>query len=463
MKTRLIYFFALSVAAVFITLAVYNNRSNAQGQVGGGAPGGVEIDTSGVLRMRYHADPRGMLTKRRLEEAKASLSADIAKPSKLRKVSLTRLEAAVARQIAAGGGIPDDMKYLAGLTRIQYVFYYPETKDIVIAGPAEGYFHDLSGRVVGTVSGRSVLELEDLVTALRMYSPDGRRGTVISCSIDPTQEGLAKMQEFLRQIGGRALPMHTKHIVEGLRTSLGMQTVTLKGVPAKTHFAQVLVEADYRMKLIGIGLERPAVKITSYVDRASPAAVSRNALQRWYFVPNYECVRVSEDETAMELVGDGVKLIGKDEMVTAGGGLVRGTTVDRASQAFVTGFTAKYGALAQKAPVFAQLRNLIDMSVAAAYIQDRDLFAKAEWKMPIFGDEKTFPVEVHETPKQVETAVNAIWKGQTLMTPIGGGVNIQPRQALSGSNLLSDEDGEVAKTRAGIDIRSIPADKWWWD
>jgi hypothetical protein len=459
MKTRLIYSLALSVAAAFITLGVYNARVTAQGQVGNN-PGGVEIDTSGVLRMRYHADPRGMLTKRRLEEAKASLSADIAKPSKLRKVSLTRLEAAVARQIATGGGIPDDMKYLAGLTRIQYVFYYPETKDIVIAGPAEGYYHDLSGRVVGTVSGRSVLELEDLVTALRMYSPEGRRGTVISCSIDPTQEGLAKMQEFIGRIRG---PMHTRLIVEGLKKSLGMQNVTLKGVPAKTHFAQVLVEADYRMKLIGIGLERPAVKITSYVDRASPAAVSRNALQRWYFVPNYECVRVSEDETAMELVGDGVKLVGKDEMVTAGGGLVRGTTVDRASQAFVTGFTAKYGALAQKVPVFAQLRNLIDMSVAAAYIQDRDLFAKAEWNMPIFGDEKTFPVEVHETPKQVETAVNAIWKGHTLMTPIGGGVNIQPRQALASDNLLSDEEGEVAKTRDGIDIRGIPADKWWWD
>ena len=40
----------------------------------------------------------------------------------------------------------------------------------------------------------------------------------------------------------------------------------------KTHFAQVLVEADYRMKLIGIGLEQPPVRMVSYVDRANPAA-----------------------------------------------------------------------------------------------------------------------------------------------------------------------------------------------
>ena len=52
------------------------------------------------------------------------------------------------------------------------------------------------------------------------------------------------------------------------------------------------------------------------MDRAKPAQVSRNALQRWYFVPDYQCVRVSEDNLAMELVGDGVKLVGEDELVT---------------------------------------------------------------------------------------------------------------------------------------------------
>jgi len=55
-----------------------------------------------------------------------------------------------------------------------------------------------------------------------------------------------------------------------------------------THFAAVLVEADYRMKLIGIGLERPPVRLVSYVDRASPSQISRNALVRWFFTPDYE-------------------------------------------------------------------------------------------------------------------------------------------------------------------------------
>jgi hypothetical protein len=355
------------------------------------------------------------------------------------------------------------MRYLAGLTRIKYVFYYPETRDLVIAGPAEGYMHDLTGRVVGIVSGRSVLELEDLVVALRAYPPSGKRTGMIGCSIDPTAEGLARMQQTLMRLGGRATPRDTQHIAKSLRDALGLQQVSVFGVSGGTHFAQVLVEADYRMKLIGIGLEVPPVRITSYVAKANPASVARNALQRWYFVPNYDCVRVSDDELAMELVGDGVKLVGQDEVVTAGGARVGSTHVDRASQAFVGNFTRQYPELAKKVPVYAQLRNLIDMAVAAAYIQDRDLYARAGWDMRTFGDEAVFPIEVHKAPKTVETAVNAIWKGRTLMTPIGGGVHMQPRQALRADRILVDEDGALSAARKSVDVKALEPGRWWWD
>ena len=41
------------------------------------------------------------------------------------------------------------MRYLAGLLRVRYVFYYPDSKDIVLAGPAEGWVADPAGRIVG--------------------------------------------------------------------------------------------------------------------------------------------------------------------------------------------------------------------------------------------------------------------------------------------------------------------------
>ncbi len=432
------------------------------GGMGGGA-GGIYVDPAGVLRVHFVMDPRGQLTRQRLAEARAGVEPELARPSKLRKISLNRLEAFIADRIANGTGMTDDMKYLAGLTRLQYVFYYPETGDIVIAGPAEGYMHDLTGRVVGMHSGRSVLTLEDLVVALRAFPPTGSDTNVISVSIDPTKEGLAQMQQFLRRMGGRVLPKDTYQLVFGLQKSLGLQTVTIKGISPKTHFAHVLAEADYRMKLIGIGLEVPPVKITSYVARANPSAVSRNALQRWYFTPNYESVRVSEDQLAMEMVGEGVKLIGANELVTGIGSRIQSNVVDRASQLFVKSFTSKYAQLARKSPVFAQLRNLIDMSIAAAFIRQQDYYSQANWEMELFNNEAIFPVELLEEPKTVETAVNAIWKGKRLMTPIGGGINIQPRQAITSERLLADDDDLLDQLHETVDIRNLEVDRWWWD
>ncbi len=424
---------------------------------------GIDIDVDGVMRMHQFADRSGQLTKTRIAEAYRTLPRDLSRSSSLRKVSLNRLEAAVAERIKAGQSPTETMLYLAGLQRIQYVFVYPETGDIVVAGPAEGWASDLSGRVRGITSGAPVIELQDLVVALRAFPPAGGETPVIRCSIDPTKEGLANMQQFLVRLGARATPNQTRFIVDGLRKSLGLQNVTIGGVPADTHFASVLVEADYRMKLIGIGLERTSVRMKSYVDLASPASVSRNAMQRWYFVPNYECLRVADDELAMELVGKSVKLVGADEMVGADGTRVNAGRVDGAGKKFVNGFTDKYEEIAKAVPVYAQLRNLIDMSVAAAYIQRQDFYSQVGWSMDLFGNEDAFSVQTGKAPRQVETAVSAVWRGNRLMTPIGGGVNIQPRLAMNESNLLKDEQGTIKKQHEAITLDHLKDGQWWWD
>ncbi len=440
----------------------------AQGGGGGGDTNifadpiaGVDVDAKGVLKVRQF-DPR--VAQQRLMAARKHVDNDLMRPSKLRKISLNRLEAAAAERVAAGFKPSDDMLALAGLTSVEYVFYYPETRDIVIAGPAEGFVADPTDRFVGIRTGRPVVLLEDMVTALRAYAPSGPSTSVISVSIDPTAEGLQQMQNFLASVRGRVSPSDAARLAQGLKQNLGLQNVTIKGIPTSTHFARVLVEADYRMKLIGIGLERlPApIRMQSYVDRANPNAVAANAMERWYFQPNYDGVAVSEDGLAMKINERGVQLVGANERVAAGGQRVAGR-VNKASQAFCLDFTKNFPMIAQRVRIYDELRQLIDVAIAAAYIQEQDFYGQAGWEMAVFQDESKFAVETYTAPEKVETAVNAIWRGNTLMTPLGGGVHMQPRQALRSDRVAVDREGANSKAQQAASPANLESGQWWWD
>ncbi|MGB0598605.1 MAG: DUF1598 domain-containing protein [Rubripirellula sp.] len=424
-----------------------------------GAPiAGIDVDATGVLRVRQF-DPR--LAQQRLAAARANDDANVMQPSELRKISLNRLEAAIAEAQKAGQPLPDEMKALAGLTAVKHVFYYPDTKDIVIAGPAEGFFADPTERLIGMESGQPVVLLEDLVTALRAYAPGQQPTPVISVSIDPTQEGLKQMNQFLASVRGRLQPSDARRLANGLKQNLGLQTVTFRGIPNTSHFARVLVEADYRMKLVGIGLEKLPVRMMSYVERANPNTIAANAMERWYFQPNYDGIAVSEDGMAMKIKERGVQLVGANERVANGRRTASGR-VNKASQAFCQDFTKQFPEIAQKVRIYAELRQLIDVAIAAAYIQDQDFYGQAEWNMPLLMDESKFSIETYNAPDQVETAVNAIWRGNNLMTPLGGGVQMKPRTAFNKDHLVIDQ-GENNQAKQSAGPSNLADGQWWWD
>ena len=428
------------------------------------------LSAEGVLSLKTFEDPTGQLRAAQVQAAKAQLAANLQARSPLRKVSLLRLEAAV-RQAILDGKKPDPaMTYLAGLQRVQYVFYLPQSRDIVIAGPAEGFAADLSGRVCGLTSGRPALRLDDLVVALRAFPPGGRPTPFIGCTIDPTPEAMTRLQAFQKTIP-HVVPENSRaetgqRIADGLRTALGTAPIRVFGISPQTHCAQMLVEADYRMKLIGIGLEQPPTKISSYFDLIG-AGGRQGILQRWWFTPNYDCVRVSADRQAMELVGDGVQLLTEAKLIAADGELKaavagNGATASGASETFARSFTKKFPELAQRSPVFAELRNSIDLLVAAAFIQQQGFADKANWTMATFGSEQSLPIETEPAPKEVACAVNANWRGSRFVAVAGGGVSIHPAKALEADRLLPDKDGKLGKLHDDI-AKPPPGERWWWD
>lgn len=427
---------------------------NGDGQedqnIGDSQVGGVRIAPNGVLEAAMRVGNARQLNQQRLMAAQNALNKDVQAVSKLRKISLTRLEREVEKLIAAGKPIPAEMRYLAGMTKITHVFYYPESADIVIAGPAEGWFVSADNYVIGMKSGRATLKLEDLIVALRANGPDSNKPSMITCSIDPTKQGLQNYLNVYKQIAnsGQFRRGLEAQVVNAFRNAIGMQKITVEGVSTKTNFARVLVEADYQMKLIGIGMRNPAVPITSFVAKATPGG---RASVRWFFQPDYECVNVNPDRTAMELVGDGVELVEGE-----------GST-SRASRNFCTSFTKNYSKLAEVEPIWAELRNVIDMSVTAAFIKKMRYFEKANWDMATFGDEAAFPVEKYQAPTMVKPLVNAFWRQGQFMAPIAGGVSIQAGVALNSDRVTVSDDGKIDELRNAVKLDDLQDDQWWWD
>ena len=175
----------VALAAIFAAAIV---DSSAHAQLGLGqqrAVGGVIIDPEGVLRSATLDQRQASLQE--LRQSIGQPQGDLAEPAELRMISLAKLQQAMEECAASGKPLSDDMRHLAGIQRVQYVFVYPDQSDIVLAGPAEPWTVRDDASVVGVNSGRPVLKLDDLVVALRSVEPARTEG--ITCSIEPTEEG----------------------------------------------------------------------------------------------------------------------------------------------------------------------------------------------------------------------------------------------------------------------------------
>ena len=434
-----------------------NQTDGNQNQVGGNQTndrpgGGVFINANGVLT-RHAALDFDRVAPRKINAARAShvLPGDVSAKSPMRCVSLNRLE----KSLIAAAGIPtEEMACLAGIQRITHVFYFPESKDIVIAGPAEGWFPGYEGAMVGKTTSLPVCELQDLVVALRAYPPgENSAGQIIGCSIDPTAEGINQLQQFTTRFRGGL--NNRQAFVNGIRQAVGMQTIRVDGIPGTTNAARMMVAADYRMKLIGLGIDsKPIRRMDTFIDHTVPNASDK--LFRWYFTPDYDSVLLTEDHTGMELVGSGVKLVAENEIIGEGTPAVG--ELDPGSKAYTRSFTQHYSQIAGKALVFAQLRNWIDMLICAAHIQREDFYGKAGWSMEFFASEEKYSLERFTVPQEVEPVVGGRAVGLVYVAPVGGGVVIDAARALDEAK----KNDKIADVQKGVAL-NLPDGVWWWD
>lgn len=427
---------------------------------------GIYVDARGLVRPLVQVDRSGSLIGLHAEAKEPAAAGDARKASALRKVSLPRLEKQVQLRLARGEQPTEEMLVLAGLQKIKYVLVYPESRDLVLVGPASDWRKDGEGRLVGRDSGRPVLQLDDLVVIWRQLASaaDARFG----CSITPTQENLAKTHAFLEQSGKSPLkPGQRDAWLKQLRDTLGQQTIDVYGIDPGTRVGQVLVEADYRMKLVGMGLEEGTLGVESYLKliqlKPGEAAPPMDVL-RWWFTMNYDAIVASPDRNVFEIRGQGVQVLSENEMLTKLGERVHTGQSEPLNQEFALSFTKNFAALAAKYPIYAELQNLFDLALVAALVEAERLDDQAQWRLTCFGDPAEYQAPVGVAPKTVETVINhRVIQQKTILAGVSGGVRVDPWKYVERGAVQTDTYGKLKAGYSASAPKNLARDAWWWD
>jgi hypothetical protein len=444
----------IAIGMLALCLLVHaSSRANAQLYARQGAVGGVSVNSDGVLA-NATVDTTGRLA-RLMKKTLQPVPAELASATEMRVISLHKLEEAIGESIRQKKPLSDEMKYLAGLQEIHYVFVDPDTRDILLAGPAEGWKIDKKGAVVGIKTGRPVMLLDDLLVALRTARPAMK--DVISCSIDPTPEGMTRLREYTANMG---TVRSARQTASRFGKILGPQKIKVTVVPDTSHFARVMVAADYRMKRLGMGFDRSPVKgMPSYMQMVKDSGNTRgDMMPRWWLEPRYESVMRSPDGLAWELHGASVKAMTEADFFDEAGRRTKSVKADLVSQAWADNFTKKYDKLAIADPVFGQLRNCMQLAIVAALIVKEDLTGKAGYSMPMLLDPADVAVEKLTAPKQVKSIVKALkLNRRDWLVSTSGGVAInsyaviqKPKENRSLTALRQKTVGKEAAT-------------WWWN
>lgn len=387
---------------------------------------GVYVDADGVLRHRRTVSARRV---RRSGEPE------------MIAVSLPRLIRQLRHHIDVGEAVPDDVRFLKGLVRIDHIVVDDERNDLALVGPAETINAASEFRPLGRASGRPVLQLDDIIVALRRFGPSAR-SRVFGCTLMHTEEGMKRMAALPRV---RVLrPGQRDDQAARMKQALGPLQAKYFGIPTDTRFAFVCIEADYRMKQFSIGLSSlPVPGMRNYLTRIS----GLEGYERFWFADNYEAIEMTEDRGQYLLRGPGLKILASSSPA----GIV---ATNSASQEFAAEFTENMADFERAVPCFADLHNLVDLSIVAGLIATDGLAERIDWDLSwALSAEAYQPAEV-KCPRFAETLINTRRRGKATIN-VAGGVQMNVQQIVSRAKATSS-------VRTSDPLPEFADETTWW-
>ena len=349
---------------------------------------GITLDAAGAIHFR-DPDPKA------IEEArvKAKAAVPITRDEKLCCISLPRLISTVKALREKDKDVPDEIRYLGGMTRIQYVFVYPDERELVIAGPAEAWDATNPLEVIGKVTGRPVMQFDDLIAAMRTARSmrrGGENGGAFGCSIDSARGTEDHVAKLLKENSTKPRPEKMVILAKGI----GLQKVKIFNTDDDTRLAFICAAADCKLKRIALGVEEAPIPGIGAAVESSRAPTSHV-----WFEMAYQPLLASEEGYAFELKGARLQVKVGEDMFTDKDATHRAI-------AFAKLFNLNMDKMCAGVPLFADLQNMADLSMVATLIRLDKLDDKVKWDTLDVYAAIGWPVMTLPPARTVDTLVN---------------------------------------------------------
>lgn len=431
-------------------------------------PGGILVDPSGLVTERTEQqqeddawlDNLEVLLADESQQATAA-QASVAQwrlPARHRCVSLRGVAQQVLRTRVSGQAIDDELRYLAGLSRIEFVVLVPQQRDVVLIGPVSG-IESHHGWLRDRRTGLPTLRLDFFAACAAAVVA----GEPFGCSIDPAPDSLATAARVSEAIRRGEIPLG--RAAESLRLALGEQAIRVFGTAGDTPLAHLMVEADRHMKQMALGVQPMPPGSRNYLDvveQHMELGPPDGQLLRLWFTGAPQAVRVGSQGTVYQLDGRPMKLASETQLAGADGARLE-TQDDVRLLAFVDAFNDDLGEIIRKYPAYGGLQSVYQVAAVAELVRRSEAQPWiAELAAPLLLDDPAGGL------LSVPRRVDSIAVGQRIehrrkrhfVLLASGGVRVEPAATLAA------QFEPYPAIDAVVEFAAPPAagtSRWWWN
>ncbi len=369
--------------------------------------------------------------------------------------------------------LPLEARTLGGITWIHGFIVVPDQQDVILFGEVE--------------EGCPPLQLDDFVVALRNADLQYAKRTDDTiywqnpgCTIDPDPNVLIRLKRVMAGNGTADSADKQAVIDRWAKVCESPQSVGVFGVPFDSHFANVMVQADYDMKLLADGNDAPPVPgLISYMSLNYQRAVaeigsdsdgsSQGLLDRFWFYPGVVSYVQTSADVALETCQ--VVLLTEAEVIARSGETEGTGQANPLAKQFADSLTESYDNLTAHRPIYRELESLFRFVALAKILKQENSFAAAQLNAD--GLLRSYRVNDVKVERQLPGRWNvreynnrytegSIVHTHSLLLPCCGGVDIdinKPDRVSVPARLdqLADTRHELIKSRSGPETLSWPS------